>query len=96
MHVQFAKAIMLNEPLPTSVKDLYRLQNEMAVELLNSSGSMQIHCFSCVISPLLFLCNDLPDHLTSNVGVHADDVLVYTTINSDCDSRNLQNDINKL
>ena len=38
--MQFAKAIMLNEPLPTSVKDLYKLRNEMAVELLNASGSM--------------------------------------------------------
>ena len=35
--LQFAKAIMLNEPL-LSVKDIYRLQNEMAVELLNASG----------------------------------------------------------
>ena len=31
---------MLNEPLPTSVKDLYRLRSEMAVELLNASGTM--------------------------------------------------------
>ena len=29
---------MLNEPLPTRIKDLYRLRNEMAVELLNTSG----------------------------------------------------------
>ena len=51
-----------------------------------------------VLAPLLFLCyiNDLPDHMTSNVRLHADDVLVYTTIHSDCDNRNLQNDINKL
>ena len=40
MHMQFAKTIMLNEPLPTSVKDLYKLRDEMAVELLNASGSM--------------------------------------------------------
>ena len=31
---------MLNKPLPTSVKDLYRLRSEMAVELLNASGTM--------------------------------------------------------
>ena len=51
-----------------------------------------------VLAPLLFLCyiNDLPDHVTSKVRLYADNVLVYTTINSDCDSRNLQNDINKL
>ena len=36
MHMQFA---MLNKPLPTSVKDLYKLQNEMAVYLLYASGS---------------------------------------------------------
>ena len=35
-----------------------------------------------VLAPLLFLCyiNDLPDHITSNVRLYADDVLVYTTI----------------
>ena len=51
-----------------------------------------------VLAPLLFLCyiNDLPDYVTSNVRLYADDILVSTTINSDCDSINLQNDINKL
>ena len=51
-----------------------------------------------VLTLLLFLCyiNDLPDHVTSNIRLYANDVLVYTTVNSDCDSRNLQNDINKL
>ena len=50
-----------------------------------------------VLAPLLFLCsiNGLPDHVTSYVRLYADDVL-DTTINSDCDSRNLQNDTNKL
>ena len=41
--IQFAKAIMLNEPLPTRIKDLYRLQNNMAVELLNASGMEEKH-----------------------------------------------------
>ena len=51
-----------------------------------------------VLAPLLFLCyiNNLPDHVTSKVRLYADDVLVCATVNSDCDSRNLQNDINKL
>ena len=57
MHMQFAKAIMLNEPLPTSVKDLYKLQNEMAVELLNASGSMnKLAIYACACSyALLFI-----------------------------------------
>ena len=59
-----------------------------------SSGVTQ----GTVLALLLFLCciNDLPDYVTSNVRLYTDDVLVYTTINSDCDTRNLQNDINKL
>ena len=55
--MQFAKAIMLNEPLPTSVKDLYKLRNEMAVELLNASGSMnKLAIYACACSyALLFI-----------------------------------------
>ena len=55
--MQFAKAIMLNEPLPKSVKDLYKLQNEMAVELLNASGSMnKLAIYACACSyALLFI-----------------------------------------
>ena len=57
MHMQFVKAIMLNEPLPTNVKDLYKLQNEMAVELLNASGSMnKLAIYACACSyALLFI-----------------------------------------
>ena len=55
--MQSAKAIMLNEPLPTSVKDLYKLQNEMAFELLSASGSMnKLAIYACACSnTLLFI-----------------------------------------
>lgn len=68
VYAQFAKAIiMLNEPLPTSVKNLYRLQNEMVVELLKISGSMHklriyvqvamhIHIFSYFMCVLYLWC----------------------------------------
>ena len=52
--MQFA---MLNKPLPTSVKDLYKLQNEMAVDLLYASGSMnKLAIYVCACSyALLFI-----------------------------------------
>ena len=55
--MQSAKAIMLNGPLPTSVKDLYKLRNEMAVELLSASGSMnKLAIYACACSnTLLFI-----------------------------------------
>ena len=37
---QFAECIILDQPLPTNIIDLYKLQNEMAVQLLNASGTM--------------------------------------------------------
>ena len=47
-----------------------------------------------VLAPLLFLCyiNDLPDQVKSKVRLYADDVLLYTTINSHADCVILQQD----
>ena len=48
-----------------------------------------------VLEPLLFLChiNDLPDSVTSNVRLFADDFLLYRTIKSQEDHYKLQNDL---
>ena len=35
---QFAECIILDKPLLTNMIDLYKLRNEMAVQLLNASG----------------------------------------------------------
>ena len=37
---QFAEYTILDQPLPTNMIDLYKLRNEMAVQLLNASGMM--------------------------------------------------------
>ena len=51
-----------------------------------------------VLSPLLLLCfiNELPDKITSKICLYADDVLLYSTINSVEDCYNLQEDLNTL
>ena len=49
-------------------------------------------------APLLFLLyiNDLPNNLTSNVRIFADDCLLYQPVKSDNDISLLQNDLIKL
>ena len=59
-----------------------------------SSGAPQ----GTVLAPLLFLCfiNDLPNGIMSKIKLYADDVLLYTTIYSQEDCHNLQQDLNSL
>ena len=54
--------------------------------------------FSAVLGPLFFLLyiNDLPNNLTSNVCLFANDCLLYQPIKSDNDISLLQNDLIKL
>jgi len=48
-----------------------------------------------VLAPLLFLCfiNDLPKNILSTVRIYADDVILYTPVNSIEDCYQLQNDL---
>ena len=51
-----------------------------------------------VLAPLLFLCfiNDLPENIKNKIKLYADDVLLYSTINSLDDCHQLQADLNTL
>ena len=51
-----------------------------------------------VLGPLLFLCfvNDIPDCVSSNIHLYADDILLYRTINVMDDCVKLQDDLNVL
>ena len=51
-----------------------------------------------VLGPCLFLfyINDMPDTLTSNVRLFADDTVVYLTITTEASTQILQNDLDKL
>ena len=51
-----------------------------------------------VLGPLFFLCfiNDLPDRVTSQIRLFADDAILYRQIDSPSDQQDLQNDLNIL
>ena len=51
-----------------------------------------------VFGPLLFWCyiNDLPNNVTSRVKLYADDVLLYTPVNTIVDCQSLQEDLDRL
>jgi len=81
----------------------YFLQNRTQQVVIKGQESSTVKVTSgvpqgTVLAPLLFLCyiNDLPNQIKSTVRLYADDVLLYTTINSNADCVRLQNDLDLL
>ncbi len=77
-------------------------QRSMRV-VVEGEASREVHVESgvpqgTVLGPLLFLChiNDLPEAVTSQVRLFADDCLLYRQINSAEDHHTLQKDLNNL
>ena len=65
------------------------------VSLVNRQMNYQEYL---VLGPLLFLCyiNDLPNNVTSRVKLYADDVLLYSSINTIVDCETLEEDLDRL
>ena len=74
------------------------LSNRIQCVVLDSKQSQPTPYGSTVVTPLLFLCfiNDLPEKITSKIRLYADDVLLYSTINSFEECYTLQEDLNTL
>jgi len=51
-----------------------------------------------VLSPLLFLCfvNNIPEYVSSQIHLYADDILLYKVIDTKDDCINLQEDLDNL
>ena len=70
------------------------INGESSSPALVTSGVPQ----GTVLAPLLFLCyiNDITRDVSCKIKLYADDVLIYNTIASEVDCRNLQRDLNLL
>jgi len=88
-------------PLLTWIRNF--LSNRTQCVVLNGQSSQSSNVLSgvpqgTVLGPLLFLCyiNDLPNDVTSRVKLYADDVLLYSSINTIVDCQTLQEDLDRL
>ncbi|XP_065885265.1 uncharacterized protein [Dysidea avara] len=45
--MKFADCILSNKPIPSKIRDIYRLRNDMAVDLLAASEPLNDYCHSC-------------------------------------------------
>ena len=70
------------------------INGEKSSPALVTSGVPQ----GTVLAPLLFLCyiNNITQDVSCKIKLYADDVLIYNTIASEVDCRNLQRDLNLL
>ena len=49
-----------------------------------------------VLGPCLFIINDMPDMIQSNIRLFADDTIMYLTVSNQIDCQALQADLTKL
>ena len=89
-------------PILDWIKDLI-ISNKSQQVILDGCSSESLPVTSgvpqgTVLGPLLFLCffNDIPDCISSNIRLYADDILLYRTINVMDDCVKLQDDLNAL
>ena len=54
--MQFAECIIKHEPLPVMMHDIYKLRNNMAIELLSASGLFPLICLHFNITVRLHAC----------------------------------------
>ena len=88
-------------PISSWIESFFAERTQQVV--INGSASKPIQVTSgvpqgTVLGPLIFLLyiNDLPNNLTSNLRLYADDCLLYLPVKSDNDISLLQNDLIKL
>ena len=75
-----------------------RTQKVITDGISSNSSTVTSGLQGTVLAPLLFLCfvNDIPCLISSKIRLYADDILLYSIINSNEDCISLQNDIDKL
>ena len=91
----------IRDPILDWIKDF--ISNRSQQVILDGCSSESLPVTSgvpqgTVLGPLLFLCfvNDIPDCVSSNIRLYADDILLYRTINVMDDCVKLQDDLNAL
>ena len=54
--MQFAECIIKHQPLPVTMHDIYKLRNNMTIELLNASGLFPLYAVHFIIIVRLHAC----------------------------------------
>ena len=92
--------LIIHDHVKSVKKQIDNDQNSYII-ITGINGPPTAPCISCMLvqhTYSLFLCfiNDLPNRITSNIKLYADDVLLYATIRSPDDCCRLQQDLNTL